>query len=793
VAGHLFTSLDGIGSSRISPVHCVLTRHGAGGWDSDAAWNGWHTVVVAPEDAWRPGLVATDLTYGHSDGAYNGHAAAALASFVGLWTGGDDAPFDMLSAGPLEQPVVGRAFVRRLDASIVAAGLRRELTDLSGGLPRPRHGHAVCEHLSKPEAAGNRTAEAVLHRHAALFALQRVHPAVDPRQRLGALAALRMFLGFIWSVLRRAPWTLLDNARSELSASVSRRLQGAIFGEGDSRYEVVTAGVTGAGLPAAADDLVRSAERLAGRVHTVASTTEQPAPDAGPFWRNVIDGALTLADGGERSSDVPPVMVGALPGVVPHAGFIAPAPEAAFVLPAQLAAVMGMERVESCDIWAQDQVSEHLEGAVSDVETARTTQQIGRRLAQELRTRTAAVADLLRILRETTPEQGRPGPSEDEQRTAVRTLSILVLGLVAIWAIAATVLIKQWLPLRYPIAVAAVVTILWLGRYLLTMYRQQQRIFALLTSRSSMDDRYAAAGSNVGFAIAELHASGVLYQQYSAWAPILGRFLLQPFGAVPQPVRAPRLAGPLPRAMGLGIAQPDAHQIHSVAHELGAVVFDRGWLGSLWNHFADDAHRRLGRAGFALRDNPALLFSDGASTGTSPLRLWSQTVVADGVSGTAGDALWTHARGELLMRGLDRLSADLFANVEVIGQSGRTGTPSVTGSTFLTDLVTAADDEQARHFSTALFDPAAVAHGSHAVDSTVVIGRGADHPSASETVNRAETDLNQFVAVIQVSAPLPMNQLRLLAPLVAAAVSPREGLRGSDDTSSALSYPDLGI
>jgi len=810
VAGQTYTGLNGIGAGQISPVHCVLARHGMGGWNPEPTWNGWHTVIVAPEDAWTPQLVATDLTYRHSDQLYTGHVAAGLAGLTGLWIGVGEAPFDKTPVGTLPRPVVARAYLRRLDASGVAAAVRRKLTDVSDGLPRPRHGHAVCEHLRKPDAAAVNVARAVIQKHRGLFATQRVQSQTGPQQ-LGTLAALRMFLSFVWSAIRRAPWTLVNNARSHTSAALSRRLQNAIFGPGDSQFELVTAGLTADGLPAGAADLARSAEELARRVHTVSAAAEQVVPDAAPFWRDVVSGALTLADGGERSADVPPVMVGGLPGVVPDAGYLAPSPDVAFVLPGQLAAVIGVDRVESHDIWAQDQVADRLGTAGTDLELARAgdafdtwrrdvgrayTSEIGRHLARELKTRTAAVADLLKALREVTAEVDNTAPSKEDQFQALRIVGVMVFGLVVIAAAVTSAVKYEWLSLQYTISFAVTLAILWTAWLLYALYQQEQRLFTLLTSRNTAGDRAAAAAGNVGFAVAELQVAAVLYQQYLAWTPVLGRFLLQPFGPVPEPVPPPRLVGPLPRAMGLGIAHPDPEQIAVVTHDLGSVVFDRGWLSSLWANFEADAPRRIGTAGLALRNNTELLYTDEAATATSPLRLWSSTVIADGVKGTAGEALWRDARSQLLRDGLDDLSAKLFGDVEVIGQSGPGGS-RLTGTTFLTDLIAAIGEDRAQHFSTSLFEPGAVAYDPHKVGTSIVIGGpGVDTTKTEESTARwlppaarEQADLDQFVVVVQLTEPVPAEQLRLLAPFASVSTAAEVNEQTSPDTL----YPDLGI
>jgi hypothetical protein len=290
----------------------------------------------------------------------------------------------------------------------------------------------------------------------------------------------------------------------------------------------------------------------------------------------------------------------------------------------------------------------------------------------------------------------------------------------------------------------------------------------------------------------------VLYQQYLTLMPVLGRFVREPFGAVPPSVAPPRLDGPLPRAMGLGIAHPDPDQVAVVVHDLGAVVFKRGWLGDLWADLLSDAPRRLGTAGLGLRRDPWQLLSDEATSPTSALRTWAGAVTTDGVSGAAGEAMWRRAHEALLARGPDELSTALFGTVEVIGQSGHGVAGRLTSNTFLTQLTDAVGDRHAQYFSSALFDAAAVSQEAHRVAETVMIGGRAPTGPAEHGMpavrwlspaHGERADLDQFVVIVQTTAPLPSSALRLLAPLVATpATGGHEPARDADP-----SFPEFGI
>jgi hypothetical protein len=242
--------------------------------------------------------------------------------------------------------------------------------------------------------------------------------------------------------------------------------------------------------------------------------------------------------------------------------------------------------------------------------------------------------------------------------------------------------------------------------------------------------------------------------------------------------------------MGLGRALPDRDQIDRATHDLGATVFASGWLGALWASFVADAPRRLGRDGLPLRDDPSLLLRDEATNPNTPLRLWKQAVVSEGVLGAAGDELWSRARARLQAQGSVRLAETLFRDVDIIGQTlhGARGRPD--GAAFLTQLVGALDDPSAYHFSTALFQPAAAGQEEHRVEHTFVAGadKPPNHARSLATTAGTTTDLDQFVVVVQFSASVPSEDLCLLAP----DDLPPDSLISADENVPADSaYPDL--
>jgi hypothetical protein len=794
VAGLLYTGLGG----GVSPVHCLLARHGEDGWQPQPAWTGWHTVVIAPEDSRTPGSPATDLTYAHTDTEFYNHVAATLAGLAGLWTGMAEAPFDAVPAGTLARPVVARAFLRRLDASAVTAALRASLTDLSRGLPRPRHGHSLCELARDPEAAAEKMARTVFGLHESLLAVHR-QPGPAGAERISVWRALLLFFKFLVAALRRAPYVIAAEVRNRMEAPLGRKVQDTLFGA-DSRYQIVTA--TGSGQAVDADEFARTAEEASRQVAAAQPDANQGVPNVGPFWRDVVAGVLTLADGGERRPEIPPALLGSIPAVVANPDLLAPPPREAFVVPPEMVPAMGTARLEAVDVRAHEQLAERLAtAAAGSVELARAaerlqvwrtsinrafTSRIGNHLALEQRKRVAEVKRLNDELVATMAATDVPTATRNDQLNVIRIL----LGLLGGWVVLAALM---WLSLRYQwfapkkvIITGGVVAVAWLTWLTVVLVRQQRRIFTALAARNGMLARHEAAVHNLGHAVSELRVVAVLYSQYLAWATVLGTFLREPFGRLSPPVIAPHLAGPLPRAMGLGRAMPDPDQIDHATHDLGATVFASGWLKPLWETFVGDAPRRLGRDGLPLRDDPSLLLRDEATNATTPLRLWKQAVVDEGILGAAGDELWSRARGRLQEQGSIRLAETLLRDVDVIGRAG--ARPD--GAGFLTELVGTLGDPSAYHFSTALFEPAAASQEHHRVVETLVVGGDPAPDRVRHLATTADTtaDLDQFVVVVQLSAPVPPEHLRLLS--VGGGIS-EPAPAAETDVPVDSSYPDL--
>ena len=782
---------------RVIALQCVLPLHGAGGWEPDLAIPGWQTAVLAPDDAWSPNPTqpSSEFSTTSDKAEYTAHAAAGLAAVAALWTGISTGPFDEDAQG--SEPFAVRAYLRRLDSSQVTSSLRIALMDVSRGLPRPDTSQGRCEHLSDSVAAGAQVVAEVRARHHDLFDLELVSPAAVTRHKLDAWAAIKMFFVFLAGVLRRAPGNLVERVASGSAQAISRRTQNALFGA-DSSYEVVTRGINAAGLPAGARDYEDVAAQVRTRM-TAVVPTELATPDVSDLWNSVVNGGLTLADGGERTVGIGPVLIGGGAGVVRDPHHVAPSPDTLFSFPSPVAQRVGTTSVSPFDLLAQDAVDRAMSDApANDPEVVRTgeqwatwrrhvaasyTGQLGRQLTDDVTQRAAMLKDLLHTLQSRTQEVDAGAVAAEQEKARSLVLRYL-LGLLAIVVIT-TLLARYDLLGRFDLVsdrrlplFAVVLLVAWTWVHVLAVVRAQRRVFSLLHANRRLEDELDLAARNVTVVANGLSLATTLYQQYLQWAPVLGRFLQQPFGPEQADPPPARLVGLLPRAVGFGVVRPDQERIDAVAHELGTTIFERGWLSPLWQALVDDAPRRLGPSGLSLRDAPLALFADNARREDSLLRRWSALVALHGVERGAGDALWARARSALLAGGTEQLVGSLLTTVDVQAQEAHGIHEPISGREFFTALTSSLSDLDRHYFSPALFTDGAVAQDVHKVARTMVIGdpdvAAFGSSSATQGISWSPPHdptalgLDQFLVVVQAGHVAPAASFRLRGESAAA-------------------------
>ena len=102
--------------------------------DPTLVLEGWHNLLVAPEDSAGPGLGAVPWGPLTDPLDFAQYTAPVIAGIAGLWAGLEQTPFDTLEILPGQTVRAVRAFYRRLDTSEVEEHLRTPAVR-SGGTP----------------------------------------------------------------------------------------------------------------------------------------------------------------------------------------------------------------------------------------------------------------------------------------------------------------------------------------------------------------------------------------------------------------------------------------------------------------------------------------------------------------------------------------------------------------------------------------------------------------------------------------------------------------------------------
>lgn len=787
-AATLFTRLTQ-GFDGTVAIHLLAPRQGMGRWRADVGWYGWHNLVLAPEEAWHPRAFREILGAATPDVDVVGHVATGLATVAGLWRELPVSPVDDRRPPASGAVRVIRVFVRRVEAAEVEYALRVELADVSAGLPRPRANRTERVPAVADDAAAARAmADAVVRKHPELFAVSRVQPAPAPVQNIDWRQAVSMMLAFLVAALRRAPRQWAEGVVARASGGAARRLQGAIFGTG-SAYSVVVNGRDGRGRLASVDQLLTGVHEVQESLQRNGVPADLSAPSTAAFWRDFVLGGLTLGDGEQHAADLPPASAGGRPAVVLAPAAIAPVEGAPFAVRGRVAQRVSNQPVEAYDILSLRRLRadlsqlveddpavaveaglerDRLEAAVAAVRHSYAGR-VGESLSRQIMDAQRDIGRFQAQL-EQAAQAGELGQQErlNQGRLArqqIGMLSVLLLVLVVI-IVLSTQHLLSW---KAAVPLAIVSCGVWLVAATVAFVRAQAELFRLLHRRRELDDETQAALANLQAATRELYTGALLYRQYARWAPVLGAFLASPMGPVPPRAEDGRpLDGPLPRTFGLGHAVVDPAGTSRVVDRLAADLFPTGWLGRQWELLLADAPRRLGAAGLAIAEDPALLYADPVDRTDSPLEQWRCRLREDGTGAGQGEAFWGLVQQGLRHIPTAEMTGALLDRVEIVGQEAHGLGPEVSGGTFVDGLLAVATGPRAQSFDVDLFTPSALGRGAQRVEETVVLtaGRstveGADGNDAVTFRQCGEGQgLGQFLAVLQLGAGVPAAELTL--------------------------------
>jgi hypothetical protein len=709
----------------------LLYTHGAAAAvtaDPSLVLEGWHNLLITPEDSAGPGLGSVTLDRLTDPLDVARHVAPVVAGAAGLWAGIESTPFDTLGILPGLTIRAVRAFFRQLDTTELEEQLRTHLFDPNGRLPLPRGGTVPVVYIDDVPTATRSMAEALWRKHRDVLRGPRVAMETGAAQQISIWAALKMFLSFLGAALRRAPSKWVSAVVGSVSSVVATTLQNVVFGRADSAYAVVS------GTESASwEDLGRSADALGAALDGAGRGEHIAHQDLSPLWADFVNAALTLADGGRRAAGLEPVRVGAAVGVVRNCADVVPSAADRFSgIPASLAAVIGVTAVEAPDVMAATALRERLtrsyadpaagieaRRAAADLDTWQASAaksyawQSGLILANFLDRARREVAALVQQIRDTANREAVDERLRRRQRTIgliLKTFGWTLCAALVLLAFAAAV---DWVSWKFALITGGVLLGLYLVIALALFLLAQRDLFAEINLRQSQQSQLDAMHANLRTALQDLSRLSGAYGQLLAWSRVLGAMLRAPFG--PAPPRRPaagQLTDGLPRSTQLGVATANRNATDTAIHRIEQRLYQVGWLTGPW----DDM---LAAAAKELREDRSVLFvMPGAGTG-SALDRWSYAAGAGQLHATGADALWR--RVQHMLADPQSPAANALTGTVFVPGSGRT----VPAAEFSAGVIERRPD-RAAPFDARLFTDTALTAGRSAVvvDEPVVVRRG---------------------------------------------------------------------
>lgn len=694
------------GTSRIERLRCVITRPGGTAAADDLGRDGWHTVVISPEDARGPGLGHQVLEPSDDPALIGGPAATAVAGLTGLWSGVPDAPLDDVAVPPGRTVRVGRVFFRSLDASAVEQAIRDGVTSTAGGLPAVRVAGAQSLRIGEPlrqaqgtgsgaggddvDTATQTMADALWRKHGGVLRGPRVQPAPSPVKDIGALAALRMLFSFIWAAIKNTPMRWRAAITNKVASTAAAAVHGSVFGRVPSAYSVVVRGIRPDGTGADWRDWARASKELAGVINESGGSGELSAGrhDLSTLWQDYLAGAYTLADGGERIADLPPLQVGADRAVLADPAQVVPGPQHRWKAPGQLGGtavapydLLGMQAVQTRLVPAEGQLTPELDRARAGLDgwlgryrsayAVKVGQRLGRAVSD---TRDEAQAILSSLAQAGTDDE----PSDDLRRKMKRLtwwMRGLLIGLAAVIII--LLLLGGFEGLTWETVTIAIIAavVVWLLGSGAVFFVSQRELFRELNRRRDAASQTDANRVNLGHVLRDLSRLTAAYEQFLAWSRIAGVVLATPFGgpaAAGLQRRLPAAGLPLSARIGVADLQPDA--VAKAATVIRREVFRAGWLSRPWQALLESAPGRLGPEAIDLAQSPERMYAEQAGEGSLLVRWADLLESADPESTGMGDGGPLSDGGRALWQAVGRslpeseLGRSLVASVRIAGQ-----------------------------------------------------------------------------------------------------------------------------
>lgn len=730
--------------------------------DAQIAVDGWHNLLIAPEDGRGPGVGLGRFTLPASGSAADigRYAAPVIAGALGLWRGLDFVPVGEEWVPPGNVVRLVRSYYRRLETVAAEADLRRQLLSHDGRMPLPSSQQGQIVYADNDARAAGEMADRFWRKNSRhLVGSRTEYPAPEAKEEVGAWQAIKLFLSFMWAALLNAPAVWWRGVVDRFSEGVASTINRTVFGNDDSAYEVVFNGRTAKGKPAGWADIARASSQLN---DTLAAGTGVTVPKGGradlaELWQDYSQAALTLADAGPRSDQLPPAQSGFDRAVLREAGNVVPGPAARFAdIPGVVAAAIDIPGVDATDKLGIDFLKYNLQEfertRPDQGADARTTitkldewQQrhadgfgvlLGRKIAETFNGVYAEVLDLLRKLQ--VPLE--PPPEMDSANKKLARW-IQIGFIFSLLVTAAVVYVNRLGRLSWWLATTIAVGVFLFSILLIgwKYYMTQKELLHLLHRRKATIAVRTVHHKRLLEALRDLERLAQAYSEYLSWSRAIGSFLSAPLGPNNQGDAALlRVSWGLPLSTGIAYAAPADADIAATVGRLRHDLFRTSWLSPLWEELVHRAFPpNAGTVNVDLNRSP--LWSEPGAGSGSTLDRWSTDLFDGKLTSTGAERTWQQARA--LLGGPAAGGPGMLVS-QVQDSSGA----ATTTQEFLAQLDEANPPTDMGLFGTALLDATAVVNGA-----TKVV-------SDRRRVNHAGVGIT--CAVTQFSDPIAVHNLR---------------------------------
>lgn len=657
----LLASTSGVG--RTVRVRCLLARPGAPqATGSRAAIDGWHNILVNPEDGRGPRMGHVQLAGDSSAESIGRHAAPVIAALLGLWSEIDHRPLDDASVPPGEVVRLARSFYRKVETGDAEAGLRRRLLAQDGTLPLPSDQRSPVVYVHDVGLAAANMSDSLWRKHAGILKGPRREYATHTTEKIGAWKALKMFFGFMWAAIKNAPSAWYQAVVEGVSTSIAASVNKAVFGS-DSEYEVVVNGRTARGERAEWGDIAQATSRLNDVLESGDRGDHNVRTDLSGVWQDYSRAAMTIADAGVRASDLPPVQVGANRGILAYAASVVPGPAQRFTaIPGAVAASVNTDGVDSTDplgvlslrnkLNDLERTPEHGLQARSTLNALDAWQRensqsfgvtVGRRLADAFADAYGEVRQLLQQLR----DAGDLPPEPGRNTRLARWIQVTVLLLIVVTAAVAFLAYKDKLEWWWAVVIALVAYLLGIGLCANAFWRSQQELFQLLNKRRAMIDRREVDHQNLRAALRDLNRLSQAYGEFLSWSRALGAFFAAPLG--PDTYRPDvdlRIGWGLPMSTAIAYASPADTDVDGAVGYLRRELFNVSWLSGPWENLVLSTQPGATNGREITADSAAVWTQPGRGSG-STLDRWSDELFAGTRTSDGADVVWDRAQSAL--------------------------------------------------------------------------------------------------------------------------------------------------